>query len=136
MLNIILCSIYVSTVIIEGEAPGTIRAFVRESESTWESDKYWWSNPKIIGLERHLNGRRQVVEHPARQQTVTNFTNKYIGNLEQSLFGEDVQLKVFEEYPNTFLEVEFEDTFYHSQIFEDTNLVDLYNEIKEYHFSE
>lgn len=135
MLNIIVLLLYVSASIIEGEAPGTLRALIIEDKSTWDSDKYWWDNPKVMGLERHLDGRRQVVERPPRQQTFTNFANRYVGRLEQSLFGEDVQLKVFEKYPNSFLEVEFEDMFYHSQIFEDTNLVDLYNEIKEYHFS-
>ncbi len=137
MLNIRECLLYVSgTNIIEGEAPGTLRALISEDKSTWESDKYWWDNPKVLGIERHLDGRRQVVERPPRQQTFTNFVNKYVGKLERSLFGENVHLKVFEEHPNAFLEVEFDETFYHSQIFEDTNLVDLYFEIKDYHFSE
>tara|TARA_B100000315_G_scaffold233521_1_gene246710 strand:- start:921 stop:1085 length:165 start_codon:yes stop_codon:yes gene_type:complete len=47
------------TKIIEGEAPGTIRAFLREDKSTWSSDKYWWESPKVLGLERHLDGRNQ-----------------------------------------------------------------------------
>ena len=124
-----------STQIIEGEAPGILRAYIIEDDSTWNCNKYWWNNPKILGLERHLEGRRQVLKNPPRQQTFTNFVNKYVGKLERSLFGEDVQIKVFEEHPNSFLEVEFDEAFYHSQIFENTNLVDLYFEIKEHHFN-
>ena len=86
-----------------------------------------------MGLERHLDGRRQIVERPPRQNTFTNFANKCVNNLERTLFGEDVHLKVFEEYLNAFLEVEFDEVFYHSQIFKNTNLVDLYNEIKQHH---
>ena len=136
MLNIRECLLYVSeTNIIESESSGTLRALISEDKSTWESDKYWWDNPKVLGLERHLDGRRQVVERPPRQQTFTNFVNKYVGKLERSLFGEDVKLKVYEKCPDSFLEVEFDEAFYHSQIFENTNLVDLYFEIKEHHFN-
>jgi len=125
----------VSTQIIEGEAPGILRAYIIEDDSTWNCNKYWWNNPKILGLERHLEGRRQVLKNPPRQQTFTNFVNKYVGKLERSLFGEDVKLKVYEKCPDSFLEVEFDEAFYHSQIFENTNLVDLYFEIKEHHFN-
>ncbi len=124
-----------STQIIEGEAPGILRAYIIEDDSTWNCNKYWWNNPKILGLERHLEGRRQVLKNPPRQQTFTNFVNKYVGKLERSLFGEDVKLKVYEKCPDSFLEVEFDEAFYHSQIFENTNLVDLYFEIKEHHFN-
>lgn len=125
-----------STKIIEGESPGVLRAYIIEDKSNWSCDKYWWNNPKIMGLERHLDGRRQVVERPPRQNTFTNFANKYVDTLERSLFGEDVKLKVYEKYPDTFLEVEFDEVFYYSQISKSTNLVDLYFEIKEHHFSE
>jgi len=125
----------VSTQIIEDEAPGILRAYIIEDDSTWNCNKYWWNNPKILGLERHLEGRRQVLKNPPRQQTFTNFVNKYVGKLERSLFGEDVKLKVYEKCPDSFLEVEFDEAFYHSQIFENTNLVDLYFEIKEHHFN-
>ena len=124
-----------STQIIEGEAPGILRAYIIEDDSTWNCNKYWWNNPKILGLERHLECRRQVLKNPPRQQTFTNFVNKYVGKLERSLFGEDVKLKVYEKCPDSFLEVEFDEAFYHSQIFENTNLVDLYFEIKEHHFN-
>ena len=124
-----------STQIIEDEAPGILRAYIIEDDSTWNCNKYWWNNPKILGLERHLEGRRQVLKNPPRQQTFTNFVNKYVGKLERSLFGEDVKLKVYEKCPDSFLEVEFDEAFYHSQIFENTNLVDLYFEIKEHHFN-
>ncbi len=124
-----------STQIIEDEAPGILRAYIIEDDSTWNCNKYWWNNPKILGLERHLAGRRQVLKNPPRQQTFTNFVNKYVGKLERSLFGEDVKLKVYEKCPDSFLEVEFDEAFYHSQIFENTNLVDLYFEIKEHHFN-
>ena len=100
--------IYVSTQINEGESPGIFRAYIIEDESTWSCDKYWWNSPKILGLERHLDGRRQVIKSPPRQNTITNFTNKYTNNLERSLFGEDVEIKLFEKHPYTFLEVELD----------------------------
>lgn len=128
--------IYVSTQINEGESPGILRAYILEDNSTWDCDKYWWQNPRVLGLERHLDGRKQVVSPPLRVDTVINFSNRYIENLERSLFGEDVELKIFEDYPNAFLEVEFEDVFYHSLVERETNIVELYYKIKEHHFSE
>jgi hypothetical protein len=136
MLNTMLHLFCVSTHIIEGEAPGILRAYICEEESTWSGDKYWWQNPKILGLERHLDGRKQVVEKPLRTETNTNFSNKYTENLERSLFGEDVKLKVFEKHPNSFLEVEFDEVFYHVLVERETNIVNLYHKIKQHHFSE
>jgi len=128
--------IYVSTKIIESRSQGIFRVYVIEDKSNWSCDKYWWNNPKILGLERHLEGRRQVLKTPPRQNTITNFTNKYTNNLERSLFGEDVKLKVYEKYPDSFLEVEFEGVVYHSLFERETNIIDLYHKIKEHHFSE
>ena len=128
--------IYVSTNIIEGRSQGIFRVYVIEDKSDWSCDKYWWNSPKILGLERHLDGRRQVLKTPPRQNTITNFTNKYVNNLERSLFGENVELKIFEKHPDAFLEVEFDGVFYHSLIERETNIIDLYYKIKNHHFNE
>ena len=136
MLNIMYYLIYVSTQINEGESPGILRVYIIEDKSTWECDKYWWDSPKILGLERHLDGRRQAIKAPPCQNTIINFTNKYVSNLERSLFGEDVEIKLFEKHPDAFLEVEFDGVFYHSLVERETNIVELYYKIKEHHFSE
>ncbi len=121
--------------IYKGEAPGTLRVTIIEDESTWDNNKIWWRNPKISGLERHLDGRRQAIITPPRQQTSTNYSFKFKERLGK-IFGEDIELRVNEEYPNYYLEIDFEDVTYYSQIHKHSDIVDIYHRIKDFWLSE
>ncbi len=119
--------------IFEGSAPGTIRAFVMEEESSLDSDRYWRDDPSSMAFERHIDGRKQSLTRPLRQQTIIDYRKKFSENLEREIFGEDIKITITEEHPSNFLQVEFEDSTYYTQFYRDSNLVELYHKIRKHH---